>query len=112
MKCQKLFTIIVLGAILATQPMPLFACDHSSQSDGGESSSDSNDSQGTNGADSGNSDSTANSSQDSAQRADSSGDANGPSNFQLIDCSNPIFSDFLPCFERMVKERESYISIP
>lgn len=110
MKCQKLFITSLLVSGLSFAPLivesPL-ACDHSSQSDTGESSSASNDSRGSNDSDTSNDAGRSNTSSATSER-----DGNGPSNFQLIDCSDPFWADFLPCFERMVKERENFVSQP
>lgn len=109
MKCQKLLISGLCVLALTTSPIHLFACDHSSQADTGGSSSDKGDSKkggdtraGSAGAASGT----------SGHSSVSDSNGNGPSNFQLINCSDPFWSDFMPCFERMTKSREAFVSYP
>ena len=110
MKCQRLFITTLCALVLTTSPMIASACDHSSQQGTGGSSSASSDSNGSTGSASSGSRGDTNGGQ--ASQATQNSDANGPSNYQLIRCDNPIFKNFVPCFEQMVKEREAYVSQP
>jgi hypothetical protein len=134
MKCQRLFiakrsilSICVVGSLVLIPAVRPFACDCSSQPDGGGSTSDSSDSSGSGTSDTGRSggsgaksgsEASSNGPSDTPSQPDGQGstadsrNGNGPSSFKLIECSNPLWSDFLPCFERMVKSREAFVSQP
>jgi hypothetical protein len=110
MKCQKLLITALCGLALSmtVKPMMLHACAPSSQQDTGESSNASSDSKGSKNSDTLGSQDKSNIGSATSER----NSGNSPSNFQLIDCSDPFWSDFIPCFEQMVKSREAFVSQP
>jgi len=113
MKCRKLLIIglSTLALSMTVNLTTLSACGPGSSSDGGGQSSGNNGSNGNNDAGSGgNAGRAGGEATQDTQSSDANG--NGPSNYQLIDCSNPVFYDFSPCFEQMVKSRENFVSQP
>ena len=108
---MKWVTVGVLIITLMCFGQTATACsDHSGGSQSGGQSSDTGDSSGNDGQETGGSGGTGG--QSTGYADISTGDGNGPSNFKLIECSNPIFKNLTPCFERMVREREAFVSQP
>ena len=110
MKCAILSLIVTMTLMVFT-PMTALACHDApgGQQDAGDSGSGNTGSSGSGGSGKGANDTSTGGSTGTGKTGN---DGNGPSNFQLIDCSDPFWHDFLPCFERMVKEREVFVSQP
>jgi hypothetical protein len=121
---MKWVTIIVAMMMILTLTSAPSACEGVSS---GDQSSDSGASSGSGTSDTGGSggsgaksgsEASSNGPSDTSSQPDGqrstadSRNGNGPSNFKLIECSNPLWSDFLPCFEQMVREREAFVSQP
>ena len=108
MKCAIL-SLIVTMTLMAYTPMMALACHDApgGQQDAGDSESGSTGSSGNDGSDTSNDAGRSNTSSATSDR-----DGNSPINFRFIECSNPLWRDFKPCFERMVREREAFVSKP
>lgn len=102
-------SLIILGAIIAFTmggclffdgSYKCFACESHGQTGQSNGQGEQSDSQGgSNGASAGSQNATSSVGKSSgvAQSGNRGHDGNGPSDFMLIDCENPLFESLLPC---------------